>query len=63
MFNVNDTLLKENSFLNDQTDTPLVSTDDVPDEQQDQSSVKVLLSPHLLTILDALKFKTTFDAF
>ena len=63
VFNVNDTLLKENSFLNHQTDTPLISTDDVLPDEQESSGVKVLLSPHLLTILDALKFKTTFDAF
>lgn len=53
VFNINDTLLNENSFYN-QPNTP---HDDLI------NPVPVTLSPHLLTILTALKHKQTFNTF
>ena len=53
VFNVNDFLLKENSFFNSNpSDIDLISLPQRPN---------VLLTPHLLTILEALEQKHSKD--
>ena len=52
VFNINDALLKENQFYHQPVALP---------QQVQPQKQSVLLSPHLLTILETLRFKENLD--